>query len=50
MLVFEEEELWVQAGAGIVAESCPNREYAETLLKARALLEAVAVEEGSAHA
>ncbi len=29
---------WVQAGAGIVADSVPEREYEETLAKARALL------------
>lgn len=32
--------LHVQAGAGIVADSVPEREYVETLNKARALLEA----------
>jgi len=31
---------WVQAGAGIVADSVPEREYDETLNKARALLRA----------
>ena len=30
---------WVQAGAGIVADSDPGREYEETLSKARALLQ-----------
>ncbi|HSM60976.1 MAG TPA: anthranilate synthase component I [Longimicrobiales bacterium] len=34
---------WVQAGAGIVADSDPAREYEETLNKARALLRAAAV-------
>jgi anthranilate synthase component 1 len=34
---------WVQAGAGIVADSDPGREYEETLNKARALLKAAAM-------
>ncbi|MFH1416299.1 MAG: anthranilate synthase component I [Elusimicrobiota bacterium] len=40
MLVYE-GHVYVQAGAGIVADSVPEREYQETLNKARALLEAV---------
>jgi anthranilate synthase component 1 len=32
--------LYVQAGAGIVADSSPEREYVETMNKARALIEA----------
>ena len=35
--------LYVQAGAGIVADSDPAREYEETLNKARALLRASAM-------
>jgi anthranilate synthase component 1 len=42
-----EEKAYVQAGAGIVADSDPAREYEETLNKARALLRA-AVMAGSA--
>jgi anthranilate synthase component 1 len=39
---------WVQAGAGVVADSVPAREYEETLNKARALLRAAAMlESGS---
>jgi len=34
---------WVQAGAGIVADSVPETEYDETLNKARALLRAAAM-------
>jgi anthranilate synthase component 1 len=41
-LVMRGQEISVQAGAGIVADSDPEREYQETLSKARAL--AVAVE------
>ena len=37
---------WVQAGAGIVADSDPAREYEETLNKARALLKAAAMVSG----
>ena len=36
---------YVQAGAGIVADSDPGREYDETLNKARALINAVAIAE-----
>ena len=35
----------VQAGAGIVADSDPAREFEETLSKARALVNAVSVAE-----
>jgi anthranilate synthase component 1 len=31
----------VQAGAGLVADSVPEREYQETLNKARGMLEAI---------
>lgn len=37
-LVASGDRAWVQAGAGIVADSVPATEYAETLAKARALL------------
>ncbi len=37
---------YVQAGAGLVADSVPAREYEETLNKARALLRAAAMVEG----
>ncbi len=39
--VIQAERLYVQAGAGIVADSQPEREYEETLEKARAVLRAV---------
>ncbi len=38
---------FVQAGAGIVADSVPAREYEETLNKARAMLRAIAMADGS---
>jgi len=40
-LVAREAEAEVQAGAGVVADSVPEREYDETVQKAEALLEAV---------
>lgn len=40
-LFYRGDQLIVQAGAGIVADSQPEREYEETLNKARALLVAV---------
>jgi len=36
---------YVQAGAGIVADSDPEREYQETINKAMALLETLTLEE-----
>ena len=36
---------YVQAGAGIVADSVPEREYEETLNKATALLKAIEIAE-----
>jgi anthranilate synthase component 1 len=38
--------LSIQAGAGIVADSVPEREYQETVNKSRALLEAVRIAAG----
>ncbi len=39
--VFRDKEVFVQAGAGIVADSVPEREWEETLNKAKALMKAV---------
>jgi len=36
---------YVQAGAGIVADSQPKREYQETMNKAKALLQAIELAE-----
>ncbi|GAB4334365.1 MAG: anthranilate synthase component I [Desulfobulbaceae bacterium] len=45
--VMRGNDLWVQAGAGIVADSVPEKEYEETINKARGLRRAVElVEEG----
>jgi anthranilate synthase component 1 len=40
-LIKRGKEVYIQAGAGIVADSEPSAEYEETLSKARALLRAV---------
>jgi anthranilate synthase component 1 len=45
-LTMQGQEISVQAGAGIVADSVPKNEYEETLNKARALSEAVMIAEG----
>ena len=44
-LVMQGEQIALQAGAGIVADSQPEREYEETLNKARALAQAVEIAE-----
>jgi anthranilate synthase component 1 len=44
-IVMVGDRFYVQAGAGIVADSNPNCEYEETLSKARALVNAVAIAE-----
>ena len=40
-MVATEGNIYIQAGAGIVADSDPQREYEETENKARALVEAL---------
>ena len=45
-IVQKGQDAYVQAGAGIVADSVPEREYEETLNKARGLLKAIEVAEG----
>lgn len=45
-LVKEGETLMMRSGAGIVADSDPNREYDETVNKAKAVFEAVKFAEG----
>jgi anthranilate synthase component 1 len=44
-IVIKDGEAAVQAGAGIVADSVPEREYEETVNKARALVHAVEMAE-----
>lgn len=43
--VMKREDLWVQAGAGIVADSIPQNEYEETINKAKGLRRAVELAE-----
>jgi anthranilate synthase component I len=45
-LLMEGKTISVQAGAGIVADSIPEKEYQETINKAQALAEAVIIAEG----
>lgn len=42
-LVKQENQVYVQAGAGLVADSVPSMEYEETLNKARGLLKAISI-------
>ena len=44
-IVMKHGEASVQAGAGIVADSVPEREYEETVHKAQALLRAIEIAE-----
>ena len=45
-IVAKGDRAYIQAGAGIVADSKPEREYQETLNKAKALLKAIEMAEG----
>jgi anthranilate synthase component 1 len=45
-LVLEKDVATIQAGAGIVADSVPEREYQETLNKARVMIKAIEIAEG----
>ena len=40
-IVIKESQAYIQAGAGIVADSIPEREYQETINKAKALIKAI---------
>jgi len=40
-IIVKDKNAYIQAGAGIVADSVPEREYEETLNKARAMLKAI---------
>jgi anthranilate synthase component 1 len=44
-VVIRDRHAYVQAGAGIVADSIPEREYEETVNKARAVLNAIEMAE-----
>jgi len=43
--VLRDEEIFVQAGAGVVADSIPEKEYEETINKAKAMIKAVEIAE-----
>jgi anthranilate synthase component 1 len=45
-IVARDRAAYLQAGAGIVADSVPAREYEESMNKARALLKAIQMAEG----
>ncbi|MBN1195431.1 MAG: anthranilate synthase component I family protein [Methanomicrobiaceae archaeon] len=45
-IIIENGKASVQAGAGIVADSVPEKEYAETAIKAGAMLDAIRIAEG----
>lgn len=40
-IIFEKDKAYIQAGAGIVADSVPEREYQETLNKAKGMMRAL---------
>ncbi len=42
-MLIKGKKAYIQAGAGIVADSVPEKEYRETINKAKALFEAVAL-------
>lgn len=44
-IIMQENDLWIQAGAGIVADSDPEREYDETVNKSMGLRKAVELAE-----
>ncbi|MFH1783399.1 MAG: anthranilate synthase component I [bacterium] len=44
-IVVKDDKAYVQAGAGIVADSKPQREYTETVNKARAMMKAIEMAE-----
>ena len=44
-IVFKNNEAYIQAGAGIVYDSIPEKEYQETLNKAQALFKAIELAE-----
>ncbi|RUM28144.1 MAG: anthranilate synthase component I [Aquifex sp.] len=45
--VYRDKEIFVQAGAGIVADSVPEKEWEETVNKAKALMKAIEMAEES---
>jgi len=49
-LIIKNNIAYIQAGAGIVADSIPEREYQESLAKAQALLSAIEQAEADQYA
>jgi len=47
-MVIQDGKAYIQAGAGIVADSVPEKEYEETLNKARGLLKAIEITQNRA--
>jgi anthranilate synthase component 1 len=45
-ILMKGKDAYVQAGAGIVADSVPSKEYEETVNKAKALLKAIEISQG----
>ena len=45
-ILMKKGKAYIQAGAGIVADSVPSREYKETMNKAGALIKALRMAEG----
>lgn len=45
-IIFKDHHAYIQAGAGIVADSNPESEYEETLRKAKAMLDAISINGG----
>jgi len=43
--IIKDEQLYIQAGAGIVYDSVPSNEWAETMNKGRAIFRAVTLAE-----
>ena len=42
-VILDKQKAYVQAGAGVVADSVPEREYEETQNKARGMMKALAL-------
>ncbi len=45
-MVIKDKKVFIRAGAGIVADSCPQKEFSETMNKSGALLQALHMAEG----
>ena len=46
MPLIKDNKIYIQSGAGIVADSIPESEFMETINKAKGMLKAVALAEG----